>query len=375
FTVSTLDGTQHTITVTIHGVNDAAVFAPGGKQGYVQEDARFSSEGRVSVADGDQGEAIIVAQTAMPGLYGQFSIDAAGFWRYELNNADPVVQALGTGDTRLETFTVTTLDGSSITVTVVVQGLDEPVVPAARPPVEPPPVLVTPPQPAPAPIPAPAIPDPVAPPAPSTPFNATVLPANNLSAPSPVAPPLVAAVQSRELALLLQARGDYYELYTQRGGFQMLVIEAPQPRLSLYHGIADQYAETETQTSFSVPYDAFAHTDPNERILLSATLANGQRLPAWVRFDPRSGKFELVAPAGYRGELNIKVVARDSQGREASALFRFNVGDHRAAAAGSRGGLSDQLRQAAALRSAEAQVRAMSTGQVPSDVRAGAKVD
>ncbi|SDK69957.1 VCBS domain-containing protein [Pseudomonas indica] len=375
FTVSTLDGTQHTITVTIHGVNDAAVFAPGGRQGYVQEDARFSSEGRVSVADGDQGEAIIVAQTAMPGLYGQFSIDAAGFWRYELNNADPVVQALGTGDTRLETFTVTTLDGSSTTVTVVVQGLDEPVVPAARPPVEPPPVLVTPPQPAPAPIPAPAIPDPVAPPAPPTPFNATVLPANNLSAPSPVAPPLVAAVQSRELDLLLQARGDYYELYTQRGGFQMLVIEAPQPRLSLYHGIADQYAETETQTSFSVPYDAFAHTDPNERILLSATLANGQRLPAWVRFDPRSGKFELVAPAGYRGELNIKVVARDSQGREASALFRFNVGDHRAAAAGSRGGLSDQLRQAAALRSAEAQVRAMSTGQVPSDVRAGAKVD
>ena len=173
----------------------------------------------------------------------------------------------------------------------------------------------------------------------------------------------------------MQARGDYYELYTQRGGFQMLVIEASQPRLSLYHGIADQYAETEIQTSFSVPYDAFAHTDPNERILLRATLANGQRLPAWVRFDPRSGTFELVAPAGYQGELNIKLVARDSQGREASALFRFNVGDRRVAEASSRSGLSDQLRQAAALRSAEAKVRPLSAGQVPSDARAGAKAD
>ncbi len=413
FTVSTVDGTQQTVTVTIHGVNDPAQFAPSGQQGYVQEDTLLTSEGQLSVTDADLGEAVVVAQPGTRGTYGEFSIDAAGRWRYVLDNTAPIVQALGTADIRTETFAVTTADGSTTTVSITVQGLDEAVAPQPQPPrpaqpqpapqpqpepepvqpqpqpprpappqpapqpqpqpepVQPqpqpqplPPVVVSPPQPAaPVPLPAPALPEPAAPPPAPAPFDTAVAPATTLAAPSAVAAPLIAAVQSRELDITFQARGDFGDLYTQRSGFQIVVIESPQPRLSLYHGISDQYADAGATSSFSVPYDAFAHTDPNERILLSATQANGQPLPGWVRFDPQSGKFELVAPSGYRGELTIKVVARDSQGREASALFRFSVGERRASEAG-RAGLSDLLRKAAAQRPVQAMERALASPAV-----------
>jgi len=384
FTVSTVDGTQQTVTVTIHGVNNPAQFAPSGQQGYVQEDTLLTSEGQLSVTDADLGEAVVVAQPGTRGTYGEFSIDAAGRWRYVLDNTAPIVQALGTADIRTETFAVTTADGSTTTVSITVQGLDEAVAPqpprptppqpAPQPqpePVQPqpqpqplPPVVVSPPQPAaPVPLPAPALPEPAAPPPAPAPFDTAVAPATTLAAPSVVAAPLIAAVQSRELDITFQARGDLGDLYTQRSGFQIVVIESPQPRLSLYHGISDQYADAGATSSFSVPYDAFAHTDPNERILLSATQANGQPLPGWVRFDPQSGKFELVAPSGYRGELTIKVVARDSQGREASALFRFSVGERRASEAG-RAGLSDLLRKAAAQRPVHVMERALASPAV-----------
>ena len=367
FTVRSLDGTEHAVSVTINGVNDPALFAPGGQQGNVQEDTLLRSDGQISVTDADQGEAMIVAQPATRGQYGEFSIDSAGRWRYALDNANPAVQALGTADRRAETFTVTARDGTTTTVTITVQGLDESAVPQPQPQPVPqpvPPVVVAPPQPAaPLPVPIPAAPEPVAPPVQPVAFDTTIAPSNTLAAPAPVAAPLIAAVQSRDLDLGLHSRAPFVDIYTQRAGFQIVVIEAPQARLSLYHGVSDQYADAGAQTSFSVPYDAFAHTDPNERILLSATQANGQPLPGWVRFDPQSGKFELNTPANYRGELTIKILARDSQGREASSLFRFNVGDRKTSDATGRTTLSDQLRQVAAQRPVQALERALSTSR------------
>ncbi len=346
FTVRSVDGTPHTITVTIGGANDPAVFAPGGQQGYVQEDTQLTSQGQLNVTDSDQNDAVIVAQAATRGLYGEFSIDAGGTWRYVLDNASPIVQALGTADLRTETFVVTSRDGSTSSVRITVQGLDEPLAPA-QPPVEPPPVVVTPPQPTvPTPVPTPAAPEPVVAPTPiAAPFDSAMT-ASPRPADDVAASPITTAMQR----LMDPARSfhtfAFNDLYTSSSGFQVVVIEAPQPRLSLYRGVSDQYADAGTETSFAVPYDAFAHSDPNERIILSAGLANGQGLPGWVSFDAQSGKFEIEAPAGYRGDLMVKVVARDSQGREATLLFRFTVGDRKATERGGRAGLSEQLRQA-----------------------------
>ena len=53
--------------------------------------------------------------------------------------------------------------------------------------------------------------------------------------------------------------------------------------------------------------------------------------------------FALSPPDSFRGELKIKLWARDAQGREASTLFRLQVGDKRTGLIG-RSGLSDQIR-------------------------------
>ena len=58
-------------------------------------------------------------------------------------------------------------------------------------------------------------------------------------------------------------------------------------------------------------------------------------------------------PKGLNGELKIKLVARDLNGREAIALFRINVGEVRAngdaagnAAASGKAGLTERLNKA-----------------------------
>ncbi|MGZ7224802.1 hypothetical protein ACXWOJ_09285, partial [Streptococcus pyogenes] len=73
--------------------------------------------------------------------------------------------------------------------------------------------------------------------------------------------------------------------------------------------------------------------------------------------------FELTTPGGYRGELIIKVVARDSQGREASTLFRFTVGEQRSGENNGRAGLSELLRKAATKQPAQDLEQALAATQ------------
>ena len=63
-----------------------------------------------------------------------------------------------------------------------------------------------------------------------------------------------------------------------------------------------------------------------ERLTLRAEMADGKAIPQWLTFNANSGTFEGTPPAGFTGELQIKVTARDGQGNEVEALFRFNVG-------------------------------------------------
>ena len=50
-------------------------------------------------------------------------------------------------------------------------------------------------------------------------------------------------------------------------------------------------------------------------------------MPNWVQFDPASGVFEVAAPKGFKGKLDVKVVARDDDGREVTAMFQLFVGE------------------------------------------------
>ena len=117
-----------TITVKINGTNDGAIITPskpGDDKGSVTEDDKLTANGKLDVVDPDKGEAVFKPQTDIAGTYGKFSIDANGNWKYELNNSDPKVQALGAGEKLTETFTVTTADGTTGTVTITVNGTND----------------------------------------------------------------------------------------------------------------------------------------------------------------------------------------------------------------------------------------------------------
>jgi VCBS repeat-containing protein len=127
FAIGSVDGTAASaITVTVNGVNDAAVIS-GSLTGTVIED-NFTLEtesvlatvsGQVTVTDADSGESAIGNAGTYAGAYGSLVLSADGSWAYTLNNDLPGVQALGGGDSVVETFNVTSLDGSATAPIVI----------------------------------------------------------------------------------------------------------------------------------------------------------------------------------------------------------------------------------------------------------------
>ena len=128
FIVKSADGTTSTVTVTILGTNDPAVITPhtqGDGHGNVKEDTVLTTQGKLDITDVDTGQAFFQIQANTAGTYGTFSIDANGNWHYNLNNSDPIVQALSEGESHLETFVVKSIDGTTSTVTVTVVGTND----------------------------------------------------------------------------------------------------------------------------------------------------------------------------------------------------------------------------------------------------------
>ena len=127
FTVLASDGTSHTVTVTITGINDAAVIG-GADSGTVTEDLSLSTGGSLTITDAETAEAVFVAQSSTTGSYGSFSIATSGGWSYSLNNDLAAVQALDAGDSLSESFSVSSGDGTSHTVSITILGTDGAVV-------------------------------------------------------------------------------------------------------------------------------------------------------------------------------------------------------------------------------------------------------
>ena len=49
-----------------------------------------------------------------------------------------------------------------------------------------------------------------------------------------------------------------------------------------------------------IPSSVFGHTRADARIQLSLTLEDGRALPAWIRFDARSGRLQAEPPRASR---------------------------------------------------------------------------
>jgi hypothetical protein len=102
-------------------------------------------------------------------------------------------------------------------------------------------------------------------------------------------------------------------------------------RLFVYHGIPDTLPMDDGTGALRIPQDAFAHTDPLAVVRLEARLINGLPLPSWLKFDGIGGSFRGVPPAGLIGSLEIEVIARDTEGREARTKFTLEIAALRAA--------------------------------------------
>jgi hypothetical protein len=81
-----------------------------------------------------------------------------------------------------------------------------------------------------------------------------------------------------------------------------------------------------SQVNFTLPNDTFASTQADASVQLAATQVDGSALPGWLAFNPQTGSFVGQPPAGVTGEVVVRVVARDQDGREAIATVRINVG-------------------------------------------------
>ena len=93
-------------------------------------------------------------------------------------------------------------------------------------------------------------------------------------------------------------------------------------RLFVLEGVTDVQAEKQYQ----LPPDAFAHTDPNAVIKLSAKQSSGDPLPAWLSFNAANGMFSGVPPNGKVTPVEVQVVVQDNQAREASVIFKLELG-------------------------------------------------
>ncbi|WP_374539336.1 VCBS domain-containing protein, partial [Chitinimonas taiwanensis] len=127
FTVKAADGTTHTVNVTITGTNDVPVIS-GDAIGAVTEDAttpNLTDSGTLTIADADAGQSSFQAGTATPvgSTLGSLSITAAGTWTYTVANS--AVQYLKARETKMESFTVLSADGTSHTITVTITGTND----------------------------------------------------------------------------------------------------------------------------------------------------------------------------------------------------------------------------------------------------------
>lgn len=194
----------------------------------------------------------------------------------------------------------------------------------------------------PAAAPPPSPPAPVAPPA-APPLEAPppppVVPVPSFA--SALVPPAQRADRAAEPAPVIG------EVVTSSSGYAIPVSESAPPGLTIYQGITDQFVQTTGTTSkVSMPFDAFVHSNKDAVIKLEARQADNTALPSWVSFDPASGVFEVTPPPAFKGKLDLKVTARDDDGREATAIFQMFVGEQEPVRSQSREGLSEKLRLA-----------------------------
>ncbi|MGC2856218.1 putative Ig domain-containing protein [Novispirillum sp. DQ9] len=102
-----------------------------------------------------------------------------------------------------------------------------------------------------------------------------------------------------------------------------LAVARPNDAPTVAAPVPDQSFGGSGGWTFQVPSGTFADGD---LLGLTASMANGEPLPAWLRFDAASGTFSGNPPAGV-GSLDLRVTAGDGQGGMIATAFRATFAD------------------------------------------------
>ena len=125
YTVSLTDSQGSTLVrdvdVTVTGVNDAAVIGGDFSVTLYETDDLVTHFGQFTVSDPDTGEDAFVAQVTSE-THGDFTLLSDGHWAY--TTALPFDE-LNVGDTLTDSFTFETLDGTTQTVTITLNGTND----------------------------------------------------------------------------------------------------------------------------------------------------------------------------------------------------------------------------------------------------------
>ena len=139
FTYTVTDGTATdtaTLTITILGTNDLPV-AVNDANTVVEDSPLNPISGNVTFNDIEPDDTLVVTlvdgnpanvDNPLVSTYGTLILQSDGSYTYELDNANPVVDVLGDGDSLTETFTYTVTDGdgtATADLVITIQGTNE----------------------------------------------------------------------------------------------------------------------------------------------------------------------------------------------------------------------------------------------------------
>ena len=79
------------------------------------------------------------------------------------------------------------------------------------------------------------------------------------------------------------------------------------------------------QLSYTLPAATFTDIDANDTLSLRAELASGAPLPGWLSFNATTRSFTGSPAEANVGALDVRVIARDAAGAEATTSFALNV--------------------------------------------------
>lgn len=272
--------------------------------GSIKTDARAPLEGNVldnDLSDGNKPLTVIDSDAALA-QYGTLVIRPDGSYTYTVNPKSPGVAALPPGASVVETVRYTVADGDGLIATawlhITVQK---------------------------------AIPD--------TPIQEQDKPGDAIIIATPPPYTVVSHTGSGDLGLAtdkpvvreVEAVKTTLEssvnssLATLESVLAKMGAAERQPIISLTGGLEAQAMYAGQPRTLRLPTDLFRHSNGEEKLYYTATLADGRPLPSWLAWDGEALTLSGQPPTAEQGTIVIKIVARDRNNNMATAFIRLDV--------------------------------------------------